>query len=232
MLFTAQTHANIVINGTRVIYDASDKEVTLRLNNATAQPSLVQVWLDSGDARSTPDNGKSPFIATPPIFRVDSNKGQTVRIVYTHEPLPQDKESVFWVNVLDVPPMPIAKKDDDANYMQLAIRSRIKLFFRPKNLPGTPVEAAAQIHWELVQKPDGLVLHATNDSAFHVSLGSTTLIFGDKSYEASTEMLAPGTSLDFPIKELKKIPTEPVKLNYLTVNDFGGIVEHSVSLLQ
>ena len=231
LLFTAQIHANVVINGTRVIYNADDKEVTLKLNNVTAQRSLVQIGLDSGDLKSTPDNGKSPFIATPPIFRVDPNKGQTIRIVYTQESLPQDKESVFWLNVLDVPPMPLTKNPDDANYMQLAIRSRIKTFFRPKGLSGSPIEAAAQVNWLLVQKPDGLVIHATNNSAYHVSMSSATLKLATKDYAVATDMLAPGLSLDFPVQELKKIPTEPVQLEYVTVNDSGATVQHNINLL-
>ncbi|MEN2733548.1 fimbria/pilus periplasmic chaperone [Escherichia coli] len=47
---------------------------------------------------------------TPPIFRMDSKSGQTVRIVYTGESLPKDRESLFYLNVLDIPAKPRAKK--------------------------------------------------------------------------------------------------------------------------
>jgi chaperone protein EcpD len=229
-LLSNSAYANIVINGTRVIYNAEENEATIRLSNVSSTPSLVQVWLDSGDTKSTPETGKSPFIATPPIFRVEANKAQTVRIIYTHDPLPQDKESVFWVNILDVPPMPVTKEADDANYMQIAIRSRIKLFYRPKNLPGSAVDAANQIHWELVQNQDSVVLHVTNDSAFSVSLDAATIAVGDKSYTVTTEMLLPGANKNFSVKELKTIPTEAMQLNYSNVNDFGSVVQHSINL--
>jgi chaperone protein EcpD len=230
VLIAMNANANIVINGTRVIYNAEENEATIRLSNVSSTPSLVQVWLDSGDMKSTPETGKSPFIATPPIFRVEANKAQTVRIIYTHDPLPQDKESVFWVNILDVPPMPVTKDAEDANYMQLAIRSRIKLFYRPQNLPGSAVDAANNLRWELVQSTDGVSLHATNDSPFSVSLDAATITIGDQTYTVATEMLLPTTNKNFAIKELKKIPAEPMLLNYSNVNDFGSVVQHTINL--
>ncbi|MET3106919.1 chaperone protein EcpD [Oxalobacteraceae bacterium GrIS 2.11] len=230
MTATTTAHANIVINGTRVIYNAEENEATIRLTNVSSTPSLVQVWLDSGDMQSTPETGKSPFIATPPIFRVEPNRAQTVRVIYTHDPLPQDKESVFWVNILDVPPMPVTKDAEDANYMQLAIRSRIKLFYRPKGLPGSAVEAADKLSWQLIQKPDSVVLRASNDAVFSVSMDAASISNADKNYSIVTEMIPPASSKEFLVKELKKIPSGSSQINYTTISDFGSVVQHNTSL--
>jgi len=232
VLATMHAQANVVINGTRVIYNAEENEATIRLNNNSAQPSLVQVWLDSGDMKSTPETGVSPFIATPPIFRVEPGKSQTVRIIYTHDPLPADRESVFWLNVLDVPPMPVTKSVDDANYMQLAIRSRIKLFYRPKNLTGSAPASADQIKWVLVQNPDGVALRASNNAAFSVSMDNAVIVVGEKEYAVNTEMLLPVSSKLFTVTDLRTIPTGVVLLKYATVNDYGAVVSHSINLPQ
>jgi len=230
-LLTVNANANVVINGTRVIYNAQENEATVRLTNVSSTPSLVQVWLDSGDMQSTPETGKSPFIATPPIARVEPNKAQTVRIIYTREPLPQDRESVFWLNVLDVPPMPVTKGADDANYMQLAIRSRLKLFYRPKDLPGSPLNAAANVRWELLQKQDSVILLATNDAPFYVSMDHADLTIADKNYVVNTEMLPPRSSKEFLVRDLLTIPSAPnLQLHYATVNDFGSVVLHDFNL--
>lgn len=222
-----QANANVVISGTRVVYNAEEHEATIRLTNPSSTPSLVQVWLDDGDMKSTPDTGKSPFIATPPIFRIEPAKAQSVRIIYTGDPLPTDRESVFWMNVLDIPPMPATKNADDANYMQLAIRSRIKLFYRPKNLPGDPVAAADGVRWELVQKDDAVLLHAVNDAAFSVSMDHASLTVDGKDYQVATEMLLPMSGKDFMVRELKRLPAAAVKLDYATVNDFGAVISHA-----
>ena len=80
-----------------------------------------------------------------------------MRIIYAQDPLPTDRESVFWLNILDVPPMPVTKNADDANYMQLAIRSRMKLFYRPSGLPGSPFTAADKVTWTLLQKSSKVI---------------------------------------------------------------------------
>lgn len=107
---SAVVQGSVVIMGTRVVYPATQKSISIRLNNDNESPALVQSWLDDGDAVAPPESVHVPFIITPPIFRMDSKSGQTVRIVYTGESLPKDRESLFYLNVLDIPAKPRAKK--------------------------------------------------------------------------------------------------------------------------
>lgn len=97
------TFASVVISGTRVIYSSEAKDVTVKLNNVGKAPVLIQSWIDDGDMTVKPENIRVPFILTPPINRVDPGKGQTLRLSYTGAALPMDKESVFWLNVLEIP---------------------------------------------------------------------------------------------------------------------------------
>jgi fimbrial chaperone protein len=50
----------------------------------------------------------------------------------TNNQLPQDRESLFWMNVKAIPSMDKSKLSD--NTLQLAIISRIKLYYRPAKL--------------------------------------------------------------------------------------------------
>lgn len=102
--FTAQ--ASVVITGTRVVYPANQKEVTVRFENKNPKPALVQVWLDSGNEDATPEEARVPFLATPPIFRMEPGRQQVLRLSYTGEPLPTNQESLFWLNMLEVPQGP------------------------------------------------------------------------------------------------------------------------------
>lgn len=110
----------------------AEKSINVQLQNGDNSPSLVQAWLDTGDASGSPGSVRVPFVITPPVSRIEPGTGQTLRIMYTGEPLPRDRESVFYLNVLDIPPRPEfgGKKADvgNVNYLQLAVRSRIKLF--------------------------------------------------------------------------------------------------------
>jgi chaperone protein EcpD len=81
----ATAHASVVINNTRIIYPQNDREVTVRLESKNQAPVLLQAWLDNGDEHSTPDLAGIPFVATPPVFRMEPGKQQVVRLAYTGE---------------------------------------------------------------------------------------------------------------------------------------------------
>lgn len=105
-LFSLYSHASVVIMGTRVIYPEGQRSINVRLSNDELSPSLVQSWMDTGDVSASPDSVNVPFIITPPVFRIEPHTGQTLRIIYTGEKLPHDRESLFWLNVLDIPAKP------------------------------------------------------------------------------------------------------------------------------
>ena len=49
LLSAGNAWANIVINGTRVLYPENNKEVIVQLINTGDAPALVQSWIDDGD---------------------------------------------------------------------------------------------------------------------------------------------------------------------------------------
>lgn len=158
----------VVITGTRVIYPAAEKEVTVKMNNNGTSPVLVQSWIDSGDRNSTPESAKAPFFITPPVNRVNAGRGQVLRIRYTGETLPQDKESLFFLNVLEVPPK--VKNEDGQNMLHMAFRSRLKLFFRPAGLVGSSADAPGKVVWTR----SGDRISAKNPTPFHINVAFFT----------------------------------------------------------
>ena len=146
-LAASNASADIVISGTRIIYPQSSKDVVVNLDNHGTKPLLVQTWLDDGRDGVNPEELKLPFIITPPVSRIDPKKGQSVRITYTGIPLPQDRESLFWFNVLEIPPKSKAADKENLNQLQLAFRTRIKFFYRPDGLKGSAGEAAEHLTW-------------------------------------------------------------------------------------
>lgn len=216
----APVQANVTITGTRVIYPADEREVIVKLTNAGKQPALVQSWVDSGDPKLTAATATAPFLILPPITRIEPGKGQSLRLSYTQEPLPSDRESVFWLNVLDIPPLP---NQADHNYLQIAYRSRIKLFFRPADLPGDLEQAANGLRWSLVHDNQRVSLRARNDSAFYVSCLSATLVGGaGKRWNSEAGMVAPRATRDFPLLNLANAPPGPLAVHYEWINDYGS----------
>lgn len=60
--------ANVVITGTRIIYPAEQKNISIQLSNVGDSPALVQSWLDKGDINSSPNSTKVPLSLHRPLF--------------------------------------------------------------------------------------------------------------------------------------------------------------------
>ena len=215
------SNASVVLGGTRVIYNASDAEVSLKLNNVGKQPGLVQTWIDNGDQEALPADIDVPFIVTPALARIDPGKGQTLRIFRSEDINEQDKESVFWLNVLEIPPEAGAK-ENDVNQINIAFRSRIKLFYRPRGLEGRAQETPAKIVWQLKQEGDKTILIATNPTPYHFSFSRLEVDNGEKqvTYEDGG-MVAPGESKTLVLDE-KIASSSRMKVIYRAINDYGG----------
>ncbi|ECE5860738.1 fimbrial chaperone [Citrobacter portucalensis] len=217
---TFQVNADIVISGTRIVYPQSSKDVIVNLDNRGNKPLLVQTWLDDGRDGVNPQELKLPFVITPPVSRIDPQKGQSLRITYMGSVLPQDRESLFWFNVLEIPPKSKAKEGESLNQLQLAFRTRIKLFFRPDGLKGTPGDAATNLKWSQKKEGNTLSLFAQNDSPYNVSVSNVKLKMGGKEYTVDSKSVLPFSGVSMPVKGLSNNISGTVIYN--TINDNGG----------
>lgn len=221
----APVYAEIQIEGTRFIYSAADRDISIGLRNlAKETPALVQAWVDDGAPAASPAKASSPFSLTPPMFRLEGGKSRRLRVAYTGEPLPQDRESVFWLNVLEVPPQPEASQKHDQSVLQLAVRNRMKLFFRPANLPGDAAAAGASLTWRLApgEGKGQYLLRARNASAFYVSLVQATLDATGGEALLGDGMVGPGEELGFELRGMTELPKGAVEVTYSYLDDFGA----------
>ncbi|WP_438442213.1 fimbrial biogenesis chaperone [Kluyvera georgiana] len=180
------TAAGVQVGRTRIIFDANKKEVALALTNTDEQlPWLIQSWTDIGDEKT-----RGPFIVTPPLFRLDGKKEQSLRITWNGTPLPEDKESLFYMNVRTIPAT--AKEDESKNVLRLIYKTRIKLFWRPKKISGTPTESCAKLQFTR----SGNVLKVTNKNTFYAVFDSLHL--GAVALKQA-DMVAPFSDASFPL---------------------------------
>ena len=219
-LCAGQAHAGIVISGTRVIFPGNEREVTIKITNEGNAPALVQAWVDAGGQDESPTNIDVPFTLAPPLFRLDAGKGQTLRMMYTGESMPTDKESLFWLNVLEVPPK---AENEDTNKIQLAFRTRIKVMYRPEGLPGSASEARDRLTWRLQETAGGgYALLATNPTAYVVNLGSIALKSDGKTHDAGAGYVRPGTSQAFPVADIHTPPSTGSIVQFSAIDDWGS----------
>lgn len=111
---------------TRIILNQSDKSVSVRLTNqSTTIPFLAQSWIEDKDNKKS----RNYITAVPPMVRLEAGEQVQVRLIPqpTLTQLPADRESLFYFNVREIPP-----RSEQKNVMQIAMQSRIKIFWRPK----------------------------------------------------------------------------------------------------
>ncbi|WP_392565587.1 molecular chaperone [Utexia brackfieldae] len=207
---------NIIVHGTRFIYAENEKEVTVQLNNTANRPAIAQVWLDNGDANESPDVIKTPFQITPPIARIESNGGQAIRIkLIDKTELATDRESLWWLNILDIPSITKNQNQEESSVLQLAIRSRFKFFYRPAGLGSR--EQAPQ---KLALKTHGRSLTVNNPTPFYLTLIQITT--EDKTALLKDAMILAPQSEKI-IKTKKPIKTgQTVVIN--NMNDYGTAI--------
>lgn len=222
-LFSLSTEAGIQLHGTRVIYPAGKREVTLSMTNLSPAPRLLQAWVDADGDKSD----SIPFIVTPPIFRLDPDKGQTLRIMFTGGNIAQDRESVFWINVLEVQPKPTGHKAA-ANAIKVSIRSRLKLFYRPPGLPGSPEKAVSLLRWRLVQDGNGYAIECENPGAYNVSFNHVGLKKAPVNDEEKQSGMCPAKGKkNFLLTEAPN--NVGGQLMLITIDDFGAYHDHEIT---
>ncbi|WP_175774210.1 fimbrial biogenesis chaperone [Burkholderia anthina] len=221
VLCTMQAQAGVVISGTRVVFPGNENEVTVQLTNDAKRPALVQAWLDDGDRHASPETVDVPFTLTPAMFRMEPGNGQTLRLIHTGEPLPADRESLFWLNVLDIPPQ--ADETDARNRIQLAVRSRIKVMYRPAALQGNAGDAPKQLVWRVVRTDNGQpALEAVNPTPFVVNFGNVRLKSQGGKYEAGAGYVLPRASARFPLQNFTGTPGANATVEFGGINDWGA----------
>ncbi len=140
---STQVYAGVALGATRVIYPAGQKQVQLAVtNNDEKGVFLIQSWVENANGQK--DN---QFAITPPLFSMQGKKENTLRIIdATNNQLPKDRESLFWLNVKAIPAMDKSKQNE--NTLQLAIISRIKLYYRPTDLAIAPDKVAEELRFK------------------------------------------------------------------------------------
>ncbi|HAF4902339.1 TPA: fimbria/pilus periplasmic chaperone [Salmonella enterica] len=200
-------NAAVSLDRTRAVFNGGEKSISLNIRNENKKvPYLAQAWLEDAQEKKITTG---PLVVTPPVQRLEPGAGAMVRVMAPGAAgLPQDRESLFYFNLREIPP-----KSDKANVLQIALQTRIKLFYRPKGI----VQAPGTV-WQ-----DKLVLHASaggyrieNPTPYYITvigLGSTPAQSENGKFD--TVMVSPKSSVT--------VKSGNWSTPYLTyINDYGG----------
>lgn len=135
--------ADMSVDGTRFVYPAREKAISVYVGNIGAEPILVQSWLTgrgAGRQRSGAAEGAVRVDAAAPAPGAERAQGGAVALY--RRVLPKDRESLFWVNFLEVPVV-----SDEQNSLRLQLNLSMKVLFRPEGLQGKASDAPGKLRW-------------------------------------------------------------------------------------
>lgn len=204
--------AAVGMDRTRVIYNGSERSISVNINNAHKQhPYLAQSWLEDKNGNKI----KSPFIALPPMQRIEPGARSLVKVqgLPAMTSLPQDRETLFYFNMREIPP-----KSSKSNSLQIALQTRVKMFYRP-----SAITAGINENWtsniKILLQNDQVVID--NPTPYFVTFTAAASSKGAAVMkDFHTVMVAPKTQEKTNLKanQLQKNP----ELTY--INDYGGRV--------
>lgn len=206
-----QAQAAIALDRTRVIFDGNQKSVSLNLSNENKQlPYLAQGWIEDEQGNKI----QSPLIVLPPVQRIEPGKPSQIKIqaLPAAKLLAQDKESIYYFNLREIPP-----KSSKPNTLQIALQTRIKLFYRPAGIAMDKNAPPPQESMTLSRQGDKYVIN--NPTPYYVTIVEASSKKGGpgvKGFEPL--MIAPKKSLPLTVSA-PSVGNSPV-LTY--VNDYGG----------
>lgn len=212
LLLAQQAHAAIALDRTRVILNGDQNAMALTITNQNkALPYLAQSWVEDANGNKI----ESPLTALPPLQRVEPGAKGQIKIQATGNltALPQDRESLFYFNVREIPP-----KSAKPNTLQLALQTRVKMFYRPQAIEiarGDDNEAQKKL--TLSRQGDGYQL--TNPTPYYVTIVAASASPKGKGLSSFKPlMIEPKSSAALGVSA-SELGSQPV-LTF--INDFGG----------
>lgn len=210
MLFQ-QANAAIALDRTRIIFDGGNKSMSLSISNKNKElPYLAQGWVEDAEGRKI----ESPLILLPPLQRVEPLAKSQIKIqsLPAINLLSQDKETLFYFNLREIPP-----RSNKPNTLQIALQTRIKLFYRPQALMRNSSEMINVYKEKITLTRDNGKYRINNTSPYFFTVAAAGA--GNKDLnEVKPIMIAPQSSAVLPVSVEKMGNTPEITF----INDYGG----------
>ena len=212
--------AAVNVDRTRLVFAANDIAQSLTLANDSVTPRLLQVWTDAGETASSPDNSRTPLVVLPPVFKMQPDELRTLRVMLSsRRSLPEDRESLFWLNIYQIPPELSATKSATRKLV-LPLRLRLKVFIRPTGLKAPTANDEQKLRFSIASQ--GITI--TNPTPWYMSLTVTAT----KGIRIGYIMLAPYERRDV---VLSQAPAVGTTVNYAVINDSGNWRTYTATIM-
>lgn len=183
----------VSLSGTRLVFDGGKDAASMSVTNSSAADVwLMRFWVSPyGDKSDASAEAKKnlPFAVTPPLYRLDQNSAVQLRVNKLTDDLPADRESVYYLNSLAIPP-----KKGEKNYqksvqsgLQFAVNTRIKLFYRPAAISNA--DAVKGAPEKLTVSASGNTVVVKNPTPYFVTM--TQMAINGKTVQTDKDSMVP-----------------------------------------
>jgi len=247
------THAAMQLDRTRVIVTQTGGSAIVQVKNTGQTPVLLQAWIEPGenavnsDTAVTSVQAETPFIVEPPVLYMAGEETQALRVWLADPPetLPQDRESQFWLSVLELDAEALLDDGEDGpqnNRLDFNILTQIKLFYRPKALADYKRSEEDKLRFTLERDAENQVwLNIHNPAPIYQSLDKLVLHYQDAkdSMTLDAPMVAPfGKTRIKAVKTNRSLflltgqtsPNKWSRIQYAILDDMGRVVEDEQKL--
>ncbi|ECD6034722.1 fimbrial chaperone [Salmonella enterica subsp. enterica serovar Litchfield] len=213
-MLAVPAQAAFSLNGTRYIYEEGKKNISFEVSNSNEETYGGQVWIDN-----VSQSESDVFIVpSPPFFKVDGGGRQIIRLMNVSNALPKDRESLFMLNVQEVPPKP---KDSDGNVIAIAMNTRVKVIYRPKAVSEGRRDAEKQL--SLVNRDGSLWIK--NPTPYYFAI---TKVKNKGVEQKLTDEVARSLSQLQPFSEVDtQLRSQSGEFSVDALNDWGGVVSYA-----
>jgi len=170
----------------------------------------------------TPDVSNIPFVSVPSVFRLEPQGIRGMRVIYNNTSLPQDRESLYWLNIYEIPP----EKKDAAikNSILVTMNTQMKLLYRPSGIRISPEKAIEGIACHHTYKN---TLRCSNSSPINLSVIAVYARSASKTIKSVDDdlLMAPFSDREFHFNEDF---TEKTVIILKYINDAGEQLSYTI----
>jgi P pilus assembly chaperone PapD len=204
--------AALTVNTTRIVFDSDKRNTSVVIANPSPRPYAVQSWINTAkDDTQT----AVPLATSPGLFTLEPGKEQMVQISRLPNRLPQDRETLFYLNVQEIP-----EASEEVNVLNIALRTRLKLFYRPSQFKDRPADRIDALKWSLRQGAGRLQLMVDNPTPYHYTFARLEVSAAGITEAIQTLDMAPPFGQQ--VYDLTRIQSaQGAQLTFTTINDYG-----------
>lgn len=212
--------AELLLSSTRIIFPSNKIEKNYQIKNQGSLPIMVQAWIDQQTEGGFPETANGPFVVIPPVFRLEPGSLQSLRIIYNRKKLPENQESLFWLNLYEIPSKP-KNIPEEYSVLTVTVKTQIKLLFRPEKI-GIPNDIKAKLHFVFHTQAGKVYLRITNSTPFYITIKQLELMSEQNMMLSQSLFIAPNSTQHVQVENFSQLKKGRIMVRFIIIDDEGN----------